>query len=137
MIFLVFNKMVKTKSKIEKQLQKKRNPELVETVIAGKKKENWKEVVGIIVGSRKNWVKINLDKIDEKSQEGGVIVVPGKVLSQGEVNKKLKIAALGFSEKAKEKLLNAGCEVSTILEEIKKNPEAKGVKIIKNENHRR
>ena len=129
--------MVKTKTKIEKQLQKKRNPELVETVIAGKKKENWKEVVGIIVGSRKNWVKINLDKIDEKSQEGGVIVVPGKVLSQGEVNKKLKIAALGFSEKAKEKLLNAGCEVSTILEEIKKNPEAKGVKIIKNENHRR
>ena len=48
-----------------------------------------------------------------------------------ELNKKIKVFALSFSEKAREKLLNFKCEVSNILEEIKKNPEAKGVRIIK------
>jgi len=32
---------------------------------------------------------------------------------------------------AKEKLSKAGCEILSILEEIKKNPEGKGIKIIK------
>jgi ribosomal protein L18E len=32
---------------------------------------------------------------------------------------------------AKEKLKKSGCETMSIIDEIKKNPEAKGVKIIK------
>ena len=43
----------------------------------------------------------------------------------------MKVVALNFSEKAKEKLKKAGCEVRTIMEEIEKNKEAKGVKILK------
>jgi len=35
------------------------------------------------------------------------------------------------SVEAKEKLKKAGCEVRTIMEEIEKNKEAKGVKILK------
>jgi len=56
--------------------------------------------------------------------------IPGKVLSQGEIKNRIDVVALNFSEKAKEKLLNAGCKVSTIAEEIKLNPDAKNLEIV-------
>ena len=122
---------MKTKTVIEKQLQKKTNKELVDTIITAKKNETWLEVAGILSGSKKNRTNVNLEEIDKEAKEGETIVVPGKVLSQGSLDKKVKIVALGFSEKAREKLLNAKCEISNMLEEIKKNPEAKGIRILK------
>ena len=122
---------MKSKSLIEKQLQKKNNKELVETIIAGKKNKGWLEVAMVLAGPRRNRANVNLEKINKEAQEGETIVVLGKVLSQGEIEKKIKIVALSFSEKAKEKLLNAKCEVSSILEEIKKNPTSKNIKILK------
>ena len=44
--------------------------------------------------------------------------------------KKIKVSAFAFSEQAKRKLLNAGCEVSYIMDEIKKNPEGKNIRIL-------
>ncbi len=122
---------MKTKSKIEKQLQKKKNSYLVETIIVAKKKKNWVEVAGILSGPTRKRININLEKVDKEAEEGKTVVVPGKVLSLGEITKKIKIAALGFSEKAKEKLLKSNSEVLSIIEEIKKNPEAKGIKILR------
>ncbi|MCK5044047.1 50S ribosomal protein L18e, partial [Candidatus Pacearchaeota archaeon] len=87
----------------------------------------------ILSGPRRNIVNLNLKKIDEESKTGETIIVPGKVLSQGEITKKIKIAALSFSEKAKEKLLKSKSDILNILEEIKKNPEAKGIKILQAE----
>ena len=123
---------MKSKTKIEKQLKRKINPEIVETIIAAKKEENWKEVAGILSSSRKNKININLDKINKNAKQGEKILIPGKVLSMGDIDKKVKVIALSFSEKAKEKLLKAKCEVSTILHEIKKNPGAKQIKILTN-----
>jgi large subunit ribosomal protein L18e len=53
-----------------------------------------------------------------------IIVVPGKVLSQGEITKKVQVAAINFSKKAKEKLEKAGCETLSIKELILKNKNA-------------
>ncbi len=122
---------MKTKTLIEKQLRRKANPILVETIIAAKKNENWNEIASVISGSKKNRLNVNLEDINKESKDGEIIVIPGKVLSQGEIDKKVKIIALGFSEKAKEKLLKAKIETFSILEEIKKNPEAKGIKVLK------
>ena len=122
---------MKTKSQIEKQLEKKTNPELVKTIIEAKKKKNWIEIAGILSSPRINKVNINLNELNKEAKEGETIVVPGKVLSEGELNKKIKIAAFGFSEKAKEKILKAKGETLSILEEIKKNPDAKNIRIIK------
>ncbi len=122
---------MKSKTLIEKQLQRKKNSELVKTIIAAKKNDSWIEIAKILSGPRKKRVEINLEDISKKAEEGETIVIPGKVLSQGEFNKKVKIIALNFSEKAKEKLLKAKCEVFSILEEIKLNPEAKGIRILK------
>jgi large subunit ribosomal protein L18e len=122
--------MVKSKTKIEKQTLKKRNPEIVETIRAAKKKEKWIKIAGILSGSRRKMPSLNLTKIDKDSKEGDTVVVPGKVLSQGEINKKIKVVALGFSEKAREKLMKSKSDPTTILKEIKKNPDAKGVNIL-------
>ena len=122
---------MKSKTIIEKQLKKKTNSELVKTIIAAKKNENWLDVASILSGSKKNRANINLEKINKEAKENETIVVPGKVLSVGEINKQIKIAAINFSAKAKEKLLKSKSEVFSILEEIKKNPEAKEVKILK------
>ncbi len=122
---------MKSKAKIEKQLEKKTNPILIRTIIEAKKKKNWNEVAAILSGPRNKKIGINLNRINDEVKEGDIIVVPGKVLSQGEITKKIKIAALNFSEKAREKILKAKGEISDISEEIKKNPEAKKVKILK------
>jgi len=122
---------MKSKSKIERQLQKKTNPELVNTIIAAKKKKEWNEVASILSSSKKNRKNLNLEEIDKEVKEGEHIVVPGKVLSQGEINKKIKISALGFSEKTKEKLKESKINFNLILEEIKSNPNAKEIRILK------
>jgi len=122
---------MKTKSKIEKQLQRKTNSILVETIIACKKNKAWLKIAEILSGPRKNRTNLNLEELDKKIKEEKIVVIPGKILSQGELDKKIKIVALGFSEKAEEKLKKSGTETLTILEEIKKNPEAKGVKILR------
>lgn len=119
--------MTKSKTKISKQLEKKTNPELAETILLAKKNSAWLEIAGILSGPRRKRVNLNLNEINSK--EKGV-VVPGKVLSQGKIDKKIKIAALNFSEKAREKLLKSGCEIKTILEEIKSNPSAEGLEIL-------
>mgnify|MGYP001609769502 FL=1 len=122
---------MKSKTQIEKHMQKKNNPELVETLMNAKKKDKWLEVAGILSGSRRKRINLNLNEINDQAKEKEKILVPGKVLSQGEINKKIKIIALGFSEKAKEKLSKSGCEFSNILAEIKSNPSAEGIKILK------
>ena len=122
---------MKSKTLIEKQTKKKTNPELVKTIIAAKKKDNWNEIARILSGPRRQKINKNLDKINQEAKDGEIIVVPGKVLSQGELKKKIKISALSFSEKAKEKILESKSEILSILEEIKHNPEAKGIKILK------
>lgn len=103
----------------------------METVITAKKNKAWLEVAGLLSAPRKNHANINLDSINKQSKEGETVLVPGKVLSQGNVNKKFKVVALAFSETAKEKLKNSGSQVSSISEEIKSNPEAKGLKILR------
>ena len=111
-------------------MQKKTSTELVKTIIAAKKNKAWIKVAGILSGPRKNRANLNLEEIDKKVEKNEIVVVPGKILSQGSVNKKIKIIALNFSDKAKEKLLKYKCEVSSIIEEIKKNPGGKGIKIL-------
>ena len=95
-----------------------------------KKAKGWQEVASLLSSPRRQRGGVNLSDI-EKNEEGEIVVVPGKVLSMGELTKKVKVVAVGFSSGAKEKLLKSKHEISTVLEEIGKNPDAKGVKILK------
>jgi large subunit ribosomal protein L18e len=122
--------MKSKKTRIEKKLKRKTNPELVETIIASKKHKEWLDIGNIISGSRRNSIKVNIEKINKEAEEGDIVVVPGKVLSTGKIEKKVKVAALGFSEEALKKLKEKKCQTSSIFSEIKENPHAKAVRII-------
>ena len=123
---------MKSKTLIEKQTQRKINQDLVKTIIAAKKNKDWFKIAEILSGPRKNKINVNIEKINKETKEGDFIVIPGKVLSQGDIDKKIKVVALGFSEKAKDKLLKSKCEISSIIEEIKTNPEAKKIRVLIN-----
>lgn len=123
--------MVKSKTKIEEQLKKKTNPELVETIIVCKKNEAWNPIASVLSGPNSNHTNKNLDEIEKESKDGEIVVVCGKILSGGDLNKKIKLVALSFSKKALEKMKNKKIEYAYIIEEVKKNKDAKGVKILK------
>jgi large subunit ribosomal protein L18e len=123
--------MVKSKTKIQKQTLKKTNLNLVDTINSSKKYDAWLSVARTLSGTRRNKVGLNLKEIEKRSEESKIVVIPGKVLASGEIKKKLKIVALDFSKQTKEKILNAGATYSTILEEIKLNPEGKDIQILK------
>ena len=122
---------MKSKTLIEKQTKRKFNPEIVSTIRIAKKSKNWQEIAGILSQSRKKRIVMNLEKINENVKDGETILVPGKILSQGEINKKIKIIARDFSEKAKEKLLKSKTRFLSINEEIKNNPDAKEIRILR------
>ncbi len=121
---------MKSKTKISKQLKRKTSGELAETIILSKKNDAWKSVAGLLSGPRSRRIVFNLDEINKTAKQGETIVIPGKILSQGELDKKIKLVALAFSEKSKDKILRSKGEISNILDEIKNNPNGKGIRIL-------
>jgi len=121
---------MKSKTLIEKQAKRKFNPELIEIIRLAKKNKNWQVIAGILSGSRRNKIVMNLETINKEAKDGETILIPGKILSQGEINKKIKMVANDFSEKAREKLTRSKIKFSKINEEIKLNPNAKGIRIL-------
>jgi len=90
----------------------------------------WKRVVKDLNKPSRQRRIVNLYKIEQYAQDGETILVPGKVLSVGEINKKVEVAALNFSEEAKEKILAAKGKTLSISELLIKNPEGKKVRIL-------
>ena len=120
-----------SKTRIDRKMKRKTDMYLVKTIVSAKKGNKWLEVGHLISGPTRKQSKINLRVIEKNTSEGDTVVIPGKVLSEGEISKKIRIAALGFSKKAVEKLKSKKCEIVSIAEEIKSNPEAKGIKILR------
>lgn len=121
---------MKSKTKIDSQLIRKGNDSLALTIISAKKNDAWLPVASILASSRRTRPSLNLDEINEQAKDGETVLVPGKILSVGEVTKKIKLVALGFSEKAREKLLKSKIQISNIADEIKHNPDAKGLRVL-------
>jgi len=115
---------------------KKTNPMLINLIQELKKKsyENkapiWKDIAERLERPLRNWAEVNLSKIERHAKENETVLVPGRVLSSGELTKKLTIAAWSFSQKAKEKIKKAGGRCISISELVEENPKGKNVRII-------
>lgn len=90
----------------------------------------WKRVACDLEKSTRNKRIVNLSKISRYSSDNEVIVVPGKVLGSGELNKKVTVAAYQFSEQAAEKIKKAKGTIIAINELVKKNPKGNKIRII-------
>ena len=73
---------------------------------------------------------VNVYKLDKYTKDNELVIVPGKVLSAGEINHKVNVAAFNFSEKAKEKILKANGTCLSISELLKQNPKGQKIRII-------
>jgi len=90
----------------------------------------WISVAENLNRPRRERREVNLNRLEKHAKANETVVVPGIVLGSGEIKKKLTIAALRFSGKAKEKVENAGGKCLTIEEMIGKNPKGKGIRIM-------
>ena len=120
-----------SKTKIKSRTRKKTNQELVETIEQSTKNANWMPIAKILSGPVSNYSKINLFQIEKNTNSGDIVIIPGKVLSQGQLTKKIKICALSISEQAREKIKDSKSEFSLLLKEIKDNPKAEAINLIK------
>lgn len=73
---------------------------------------------------------VNIHRIQRNTKDDDIIVVPGKVLSDGELDHKVVVAAFKFSQNAKEKIVKAGGKAISIIELLKENKKGSKVKII-------
>jgi large subunit ribosomal protein L18e len=90
----------------------------------------WKAMLEEVTKPSRQRRMVNLYKINEQAQDGETIVVPGKVLSVGELTKKIEVAAINFSAEARQKIINAKGKVLSIQDLLKHNPEGKKVRIL-------
>jgi large subunit ribosomal protein L18e len=90
----------------------------------------WRRVYELLNRPARKRVVVNISKINRYAQDGDVIVVPGKVLGSGELEKKVTVAAFSFSYTALEKIEAAGGRAVHILEMVKENPRGSNMKII-------
>jgi len=120
---------MKSKTKIKKQANRKTNPDLIKIIKILNKQKN-RELANLLSRPRRKRIEVNLDKLNKEAKDSEILIVPGKVLGMGEIEKKIKVIALSFSEEAKNKLKKAKCEVLYLSDEINKNKEIKG-KIVK------
>jgi large subunit ribosomal protein L18e len=74
--------------------------------------------------------EVNLSRINRFTKENEFIVVPGKVLGGGEIDHKITISALTFSESAVEKLHKSGSTIITLEQLSKMDLEGKKVRIM-------
>lgn len=93
------------------------------------KSKLWKRVAYELERSTRKRREVNLYKINNYTQEGEIALVPGKVLSLGEIDKKITVAAFRFSDAAREKINKSGKAIS-IQELVKQNPKGKNVRIL-------
>jgi large subunit ribosomal protein L18e len=120
-----------SKTRLKNQARRKTNPFLIEIIRLAQKQKPWLPLAKILVSSTRKYSSLNLNEIDSQTKTGDTVVIPGKVLSLGELTKKIRIASLGFSALAKEKMKKTKSEAVTISEEIKYNPKAEGIKILR------
>ena len=89
----------------------------------------WKRIAYELEKPTRKRREVNISRINKYTKEGETALVPGKVLSMGELDKKITISGWKFSRSAEEKINKIGNAI-TINELMKKNPEGKKVRII-------
>ena len=88
----------------------------------------WKAVAKRLSAPTNERPVVNVSKLERLGWDR--VVVPGKVLGAGHLNKKVEVVAYAFSESAKKKIEKVGGKTRTIAKEFEANPEGKGLKVV-------
>ena len=114
----------------------KTNPNLKMIVASLKEKSYkedaaiWKDIAKRLEKPTRQTAEVNISDINRHTSPDEIIIVPGKVLGNGILDHKVKVAAMSFSKSAEEKIATAGGECMDILEVLEKNPKGSGIRIM-------
>jgi len=117
-------------------LKKKSNPVLRETIVLlerqGRKQKApvWRQASKSLAAGSSRGVEVNVGHISRCYDTSDFVLVPGKVLGSGKVDKKLVVAAYSFSSAARRKISDAGGQAVGIRDLVEKHPDGSGVKIV-------
>jgi large subunit ribosomal protein L18e len=90
----------------------------------------WQDVADRLEKPRRTHAEVNLGRIERYAQEDETVVVPGKVLGSGVLQKNVTVAAVDFSTTAQKKIEQVGDTVG--LEQlVEQNPEGSNVRVIR------
>lgn len=90
----------------------------------------WDYVAEMLERPSRRRVVVNVSRLNRVASDGEVLLVPGKVLGSGFIDKKVTVAALSFSLRAVEKIKGAGGSVMSVKELLSNNPGGSGVRVV-------
>ena len=114
----------------------KTNPNLIDIIKKLRKKSDsedvaiWKDVAKRLEKSNRRTAEVNLSDISRYVEDGETIIVPGKVLSNGNLDIKVTVGALKFSQTANKKIEAAGGKCLSIMDLMESNPKGSNIRII-------
>jgi len=112
------------------------NPDLTDLIrlLRKKSRENeaaiWLDAAERLSRSRRMRIAVNISRISRYTQENDDVLVPGKLLGAGLISHPVRVAALGFSDQARVRILEAKGKCLSILELVEINPKGTNVKLI-------
>jgi len=116
--------------------RRKGNPELVRLVGELKKAARahqapiWAAVADRLERPRHQVEPVNVGQLDRLAEAGETVVVPGKLLAEGRLVKRLTVGAFGFSAEARGKIHAAGGSAVSLQDVIKAHPDGSGVRLL-------
>jgi large subunit ribosomal protein L18e len=90
----------------------------------------WRALQDELAGPRANRREINVRRLAEITKADEVVVVPGKVLGNGNLGHKLTVCAFSISETAAKKIIDSGGKVIAFDDLINNHPDGRGVRLI-------
>ncbi|MHC1626643.1 MAG: 50S ribosomal protein L18e [Methanoculleaceae archaeon] len=120
-----------------KKASNKTNPRLSSLIATLKRASRehrapiWKEIACRLESPSRNYAEVNVSKINRYAGDGETIIVPGKVLGSGVLDRQVKVAALNFSESARRKIRRVDGVCMTIEELLADNPTGSRVRILR------
>jgi large subunit ribosomal protein L18e len=90
----------------------------------------WGDVAERLQKPRRTHAEVNLGRIERYAQEDELVVVPGKVLGSGVLQKDVTVAAVDFSGTAEKKIDQVG-EAVSLEQAIENNPDGSQVRVIR------
>jgi len=91
----------------------------------------WRSLSDSLSAPTRQSISMNLGKIERLAEEGDFIAVPGKVLGFGNLTKKVDIAALSFSQSARQKIVQSGGRAVTLEVLLNLNPRGNKIKVLR------
>lgn len=90
----------------------------------------WLELAERLDGSRRSRAEVNLSQLNRYATADSTVVVPGKILAAGRLERPMTFAAFKYSATAKRKIAATGGKALTIPQLLELNPAGKNLKLM-------